>query len=430
MAKRASRRRWTVMVYLAGDNNLDGAGATDLGEMKTVGSSDRLAVVAQFDRSGTRRVTNRYYLRKGTALADDVVQRLGETNTGDPRVLQQFVQWAAKTYPADHYCLVIWNHGAGVDDSNLYGGDYFGGQPPPISRKGRIVARPRTRSLSPPVRMSTVEAAVKRARRALFAPTVEGMVRTRAIAFDDEAKDFLDNVELKRVLKATRKILKKDLDILGFDACLMSMVEIAWQLRDMVTLTCGSEEEEPGEGWPYDTILRAVARNPAITPKALASAIVRCYAASYGKNDGVTLSATDVGAVGPLVRAVSALGVALTKALRDPSKRAAILAIRAQVQEYTAPYDQYCDLGDLCALLAQFVRDPSVDSARQRVVAALKGAVLASAAKGKSVANSHGLSIYFPKKRVSSLYADLDFTKRNGWVGFIKAYTGVANRRR
>ena len=429
MAKRAGRRRWTVMVYLAGDNNLDSAGVTDLGEMKTVGSSDSLAVVAQFDRSGRSRVTNRYYLRKGTALADDVVQRLGETNTGDPRVLTNFVQWAARTYPADRYCLVIWNHGAGVDDSNLYGGDYFGGQPPPVSRKGTVVPG-RTRSLSKPVRMSTVEAALKRARRALFAPTVESMVKTRAIAFDDEAKDFLDNVELKRVLKAARKTLKKDLDILGFDACLMSMVEIAWQLRGMVSLTCGSEEEEPGEGWPYDSILRAVARNPAIAPKALAAAIVRSYAASYGKNDGVTLSATDVGAVKPLVGAVSALGTALTKALGDPSKRAAILAIRAQVQEYTAPYDQYCDLGDLCALLGQFVRDAAVTAARQRVLTALKGAVLANAAKGKSVANSHGLSIYFPKKRVSTLYSDLDFTKRNGWVGFIKAYTAAANRRR
>ena len=428
MKKRAARRRWTVMVYLAGDNNLDSAGVTDLGEMKTVGSSDSLAIVAQFDRSGRKRVTNRYYLRKGTALADDVVQRLGETNTGDPRVLEQFVRWAATKYPADHYCLVIWNHGAGVDDSNLYGGDYFGGQPPPVSRKGRVVVK--TRSLSKPVRMSTVQAAVKRARRALFAPTVETMVKTRAIAFDDEAKDFLDNVELKRVLASAKHAMKQDIDILGFDACLMSMVEIAWQLRGMATLTCGSEEEEPGDGWPYDTILRAIARNPAIAPKALASTIVRCYAASYGKNDGVTLSATDIAAVKPLVGAVSALGGALTKALRDPSKRAAILAIRAQVQEYTAPYDQYCDLGDLCALLARFVRDPAVKAARQRVVAALKGAVLANAAKGKSVANSRGLSIYFPKKRVSSLYSDLDFTKRNGWVGFIKAYTGVANRRR
>ena len=45
---------WTVMVYLAGDNNLDGAGAADLREMKKVGSSASVNVIAQFDRAGSR----------------------------------------------------------------------------------------------------------------------------------------------------------------------------------------------------------------------------------------------------------------------------------------------------------------------------------------------------------------------------------------
>ena len=40
---------WTVMVYLAGDNNLDGAGVADLREMKKVGSSASVNVIAQFD---------------------------------------------------------------------------------------------------------------------------------------------------------------------------------------------------------------------------------------------------------------------------------------------------------------------------------------------------------------------------------------------
>ena len=31
----ATKKSWTVMVYLAGDNNLDGAGVVDLNEMKS-----------------------------------------------------------------------------------------------------------------------------------------------------------------------------------------------------------------------------------------------------------------------------------------------------------------------------------------------------------------------------------------------------------
>ena len=140
---------WTIMVYLAGDNNLDGAGATDLMEMKKVGSSAAINVVAQFDRSGNKGTTKRYMLRKSTTLQADVVGDLGETNTGDPAVLKDFLTWGIKTYPAQHYLAVLWNHGAGWDDSNLYAGDYFSGEAPPavvhkgytLDAKGSIATR-------------------------------------------------------------------------------------------------------------------------------------------------------------------------------------------------------------------------------------------------------------------------------------------------
>ena len=118
--KQTSEKQWTVMVYLAGDNNLDGAGAIDLGEMKAVGSTAGINVVAQFDRSGKTRETKRYFLRKGGSLAKDAVAGLGETNAGDPDVLASFVDWGTKNYPARHYALVVWNHGNGWDDEDVY----------------------------------------------------------------------------------------------------------------------------------------------------------------------------------------------------------------------------------------------------------------------------------------------------------------------
>ena len=113
-------RRWTVLVYLAGDNNLDSAGLADLAEMKKVGSGDDLAIVAQFDRVGGRGVTRRYLLRKGTKLPDDVIASLGETDMGDPAVLEDFLRFGGTKYPADNYMVVIWNHGAGWDDTDVY----------------------------------------------------------------------------------------------------------------------------------------------------------------------------------------------------------------------------------------------------------------------------------------------------------------------
>jgi len=429
MARTArAKKRWTVMVYLAGDNDLDGAGVADLAEMKTVGSTRDVSVVAQFDRAGSKRLTNRYFLRKGTTLAEDVVTALGETNTGDPGVLRDFVTWAARDHPAAHYMLVIWNHGAGWDDANLYAGDYFGAAAPPVVRKGARL----TRGAAPealPVTMGTARAAFRRGRRALFGPTVSTLLSARAIAFDDQAKDYLDNRELERVLAGIRRTLERKIDILGFDACLMSMVEVAYQLRDAVRLICASEEEEPNEGWPYDAILKALAARPSMAPPALAQLVVEKYLASYEPGDGVTLAAADLSAVGSLAQAVNGLGRALAVVLEDAAARNAIVTVRAQVQEYTAPYDQYCDLADLCALLVRHVRQPDVRRTCDAVRSAVDRTIVAAGARGAGVAHSHGISVYFPKKTVSPLYSTLDFARKGGWATFIDDYTGRLRRR-
>ena len=426
------RADWTVMVYLAGDNSLDGAGVADLREMKKVGSSTSVNVIAQFDRAGTRGTTKRFYLRKGTDLAKDALQDLGETDTGDPKVLREFFTWGVNQYPARRYMLVIWNHGAGWDDSNLYAahGDYFSGDPPPIARRGMVmnkegsVARvQKARKLTRAVPMAQARSAVRHAHRALFSSTVDTMVKTRAIAFDDQAKDFLDNMELKRALVSFKKLLGRPLDIIGFDACLMSMLEVDYQIMSAASFAVGSEEEEPGDGWPYDRILKALAKNPAMTPKQLARTAVTQYAASYGAGDGVTLAAVELDQSATLSAAVNRLGQALSSAVGNRSKGTLLSAVRAKVQEYTAPYDDYVDLVDLCDGLQRLVGDAAVSKACGAVKQAAARMVLASAAKGSAVARSHGVSIYFPKRKVCALYSELDFAKRSAWARFIAAYT-------
>jgi Clostripain family len=431
--KTATRQAdWTIMVYLAGDNNLDGAGVTDLREMKKVGSSASVNVIAQFDRAGARGTTKRFYLRKGTDLAKDAVQDLGETDTGDPKVLREFFTWGVKQYPAHHYLLVIWNHGAGWDDSNLYAahGDYFSGDPPPIVRRDMVmnkegsVAKVRQpRKHARPIPMAQARSAVRRAHRALFSSTVDTMVHTRAIAFDDQAKDFLDNMELKRALVSFKKLLGRPLDIIGFDACLMSMLEIDYQIMGAASYAVGSEEEEPGNGWPYDRLLKALARNPGMSPEELARTAVTQYAASYSASDGVTLAAVELDQSARLAAAVNKLAQALLAAVGNRSKETLLSAVRAKVQEYSAPYDDYVDLVDLCDGLQRLLADAAATKACAAVKQAAARMVLASAAKGPGVARSHGVSIYFPKHKVCALYAELDFAKKSAWARFIAAYT-------
>jgi hypothetical protein len=423
--------KWTVMVYLAGDNNLDGAGVADLLEMKKVGSTADVNVIAQFDRAGAKGTTKRYYLRSGTKLAADAVADLGETDTGDPAVLRDFLAWGVKAHPADHYLAVIWNHGAGWDDSNLYSGDYFSGDAPPIVHKGQMLdkegsvgkpAAAKSRRTKEAIPLAQGRAAVRNARRALFSTSVQQMVQSRAIAFDDQAKDYLDNAELKRVLTQVKKLIKRKIDIIGFDACLMSMLEVGCQIKGVADFTVGSQEEEPNNGWPYDRLLKALAAKPDMSPADLARAAVSSYLDSYRNTDDVTFSAVDLAQIDPVAIAANKLGAALSKALGDAAKRAALASVRARVQEYSAPYDDYVDLVDLCDGLTSVLRNAEVTAACAAVKAATGKMVLASGAKGAKEARSHGTSIYFPKKQVCRLYASLDFARKSAWAKFIQDY--------
>jgi hypothetical protein len=412
---RADRRAWTVLVYLAGDNNLDPSGIGDLLEMKRVGSTPRVGVVAEFDRASGKGA-RRYVLRKGGTLAADAVATLGRVNTGDHKRLLDFIRWGVETCPAERYALVLWNHGQGWDDTDIYQGE-------------------RHRRLR---RLAT-----GRVRHALFRPPVRRLLRSairkyeaHAILLDDDAKDFLDNVELKAVLADATALLGAKLDLLGMDACLMSMAEVGYQMRDGARFTVGSEQTEPGDGWPYDRILALLVQHPEMDAGDLAAAIVKSYLASYTAADGVTQSACDLARAEDLAGAVAGLARALTAAVREAAPRQRILAARARVQSYEVPDN--VDLVDLCRLFAAGMPGSAVAkecAAVQRVVgkggAAARGGgyVVAAGSKGAALRDSHGVAIYFPTTAVSPLYPRLDWAKATGWDRFLEAYLAAVRGR-
>lgn len=419
--------KWTVMVYLAGDNDLDGAGVDDLREMKKVGSKKGVNIVTQFDRSGKDKRTKRYLIRQGGALDSDIVKDLGETNTGDPKVLTDFILWGAKNYPAEHYLVVIWNHGAGWDDENIYRVARW--IKSDVRRRGKSISGTNFGGLSVPFTFLR-SVSSRRMRRAVFSTSIEKALTTRAIAFDDDARDFLDNIELKKVFSTVTSKLGRKLDIVGMDACLMNMVEVHYQLKDTALYCVGSEEVEPGDGWPYDTVLSALVAKPAMTPREVSSLIVDKYIKSYRASDNVTQSACDFSKAKAAVAAIDGLAKALIKGLSASAVKTSLIQVRNQVQSYDTA--DYVDLIDFCGLLKQSAVSKEIKTACSTVIDALtnNGMVVKSGYKGPAVNNSHGISIYFPVKKISPLYAKLDFVKKTKWGEFLKEYVGSVVKRK
>jgi hypothetical protein len=100
------------MVFMTSPTDLELYADLDLLEMQKVGSVDgKLQVVVQINR---RRFPTpaRFHIEAGRRRLCEPLPR--RENAGDPEVLSDFLQWAAETYPAEKYLLVLWGHAFGV----------------------------------------------------------------------------------------------------------------------------------------------------------------------------------------------------------------------------------------------------------------------------------------------------------------------------
>ncbi|MEN9562596.1 MAG: hypothetical protein RIR73_840 [Chloroflexota bacterium] len=210
----APQAKWTVMVYIAGDNNLEDYVVLDLeNELGAIGSSANVQVVALADRApgydtsrGDWQGTKIYHVTQGmVADAASAVEDWGERNTGDPQTLIDFVNWSKSNYPADHYALIFWGHGW-----NWHPG---------------------------------------------------------YVMEDDTNADTLDYQEQKAAIPSLGFI-----DVVGYDGCNMASIEILNLWHGHATALTGSQEYVGWDGIEYDVVLAQLAANPNMTADQVAIA--------------------------------------------------------------------------------------------------------------------------------------------------------------
>lgn len=382
---------WTVLVYLAGDDRnprgIEYAIAQDLEEIKRVGSTEAVHFLAQTD-DASGNASYRYRLRKGTALDADRLERFdGDLNTGSTKTLVDFVQWAHHLFPARRTALVLWGHGSGHDDQDVY-------------RAVRGAVNPRTAS-----RMA-------QRRLGFFSGTRRSLLEqgpTRGYGYDDTAGDFLDNAELRKALLQVKEILGRKLAILGFDACLMAMVEVAYQIHDVADILVASERSEPGNGWNYTRAFGRLPGHPATRPDVLANDIVEAYRKAY--RDDMTLSAVNLRKIPELAGRFSEWARAADPADFHRLRRYAIDCSPRSGEGY-------CDLGTFL----EAASDPACSGNAEALRAgkALGEAIMASCGK------TSGLTLYAPGNfrprqagSTDALYLGLNFVRKTLWGDFL-----------
>jgi len=413
----APETEWLILAYMAGDNNLEGELLGDLAEMERVGSQPgQVEILAEVDRSpgqdtskGNWHGARRYYVLKGAdprRRASRLIADLGETNTGDPRVLEDFIAFGARNLPARRTALILSGHGSGMYT------------PPEMDSARRGPSSPHRRHRRPFF-------------HATRGPLRDTAPRTRGIAYDDTSGDCLDMLELKRVLARAHRILGRKVDLVGMDACLMTMLEVAYQIRDHARVLVGSEEVEPGAGWPYATILGDLGAKPTIGPEELGATIVRRYIESYEGTDlDATQSAIDLDQLDDLVEVVDALALALLAGLRSTGMVAALrLAWHRTLRFFD---DASVDLHHFATELARATDRRRIRRACKDLLRAVEGRaarspLVAEAHTGPRVEPACGVSIHFPAFRNPAFhYRELDFARRTRWADVMDASLGRA----
>jgi hypothetical protein len=426
----ADKKRWTVLVYMAGDNDLDADAVEDVKEMLKVGTGPDVWLVVQVDRS-RRAHTRRHVIpqKAGTSYEDALkaAQVLPEINTGDPKTLANFLAWGRAEFPADRLALVVWNHG-------------WGWKPYDLEEAGRAAPG----ASLPDARIVSLEAPSRRTfrtllpfRHALFrhpAPLRQALDIISYVGEDRHTglprADALDTLELARALSAGRGE-GGEVDLLGFDACLMAGLEIGYELRRHARVLVASEEDEPLDGWPYHALVRELREAPEMRPEKLGTAIAKSYlrwateTEARGESEtAYTHSAVRMSGLEDLARATARLGEGLTGALSKETL--AVLALVQAVQRM--PGDrQFADLGHFAKLVARHIKSKRVRSAAADVIDYLRNVVLHSGHVGTEVRRATGLTVYLPTDRKDfrayrRSYSALSFLRDHPeWLLFIDA---------
>ena len=417
----APRARWTVMVYLAADNNLAPAAVADLDELEAgvaalrdttdTAAAPAVQVVVQGELSQTymRRAgcadpscvglpswnTFRYAVA-GRAVPDSAphhgptgpVVDLGEDrDLTRPETLRDFVAWSKEMRPADHYLLVLWSHGGGyagvVSDETSAG-------------SGRM--------------------------------TVDGVRQALADA--------------------------GPVDVVDFDLSLAGSYETLAKLAGVAHSAVFSEAVTPAAGNDYAALLRGLgesiaagdaAGDAASSADSVAAMVVdRYHAAHVGGRETTTISAYDLDGFTAFETSLDALADGLRERLTDSTRAAATAAaihgaVAAGQRFDYAPLHDLVDVLDSLDVRSRALGDSDlaglVDDARTRATASdFRIHALAqtgAAPRALPVERASGLGIVWPSgdstdavrdAGPSSLDAYAALLPDHAWTRFLATY--------
>lgn len=419
--QRKAEKEWTFLTYMAADNDLAPFARKNLKQQADVGSTPYINIVTQLDTRtvGNKKITKRYYVEKNKLIvANDKDPATQKMDSGIPSTLIDFCKWAIELYPAKNYALVLWNHGTGALD---------------IGPKRSINPFPLF-LFNPDTNLVELDRSIPFSEFVLSSYLFD----PRGICFDDSTGHYLNNQDLELALATIcSTYLKQKFSIICFDACLMSMIEIASIVKKYAHFMTASQEVELGTGYDYYKILSPFEKQ-SLPKDIFARHIVEAYGKAYSTiTHDYTQSALNLSLIDALEKNVSEVAQLLTHCLRAQKGKSVTEALKASRHKlFCTHFDEpsYIDLyhfyTNLLSYMKQFSFKSSTDSThlvsklRELVSEGLElvSKTVTANSVGKNLSRAHGISIYFPERKLHQVYYHTSFAKSNPWAGFLATY--------
>lgn len=360
------QKEWTILVYMAADNDLECYALQNLKDMEYAVLKKRANVLVLLDRAegydetdGNWTDTRLFEVKHDSTNGSSVISKrldcpsLGlsknsetELDMANGNVLRKFIEFGKAQYAAKKYALIIWGHGTGwrysVTEGNL-----------PVC--GELLAGENTAGKLPACK--------------------EESAGGRAVAIDQRTNSYMSVSDLGKAVK------NEGLSLIGFDTCFGAVFENIYELKDSCEYIAAVPGVSPSCGWKYKYFLEALSSS---------DFEVKTAATLMAQSSTVKASVFDCKKLSLVMQSLEDFSKELAGSVTDDNSRNGLLAKLKNLPAYS--YNQYpCDLFlDIRSMANAFLQDECTELARsaQKLCSAMDSAAF-STGGGKSLCGIH-----------------------------------------
>lgn len=253
----------------------------------------------------------------------------------------------------------------------------------------------------------------------------------------------------------TEVVLGKNIEILGFDSCVMSSIEIACQFSRVANTMVASEGSIPTAGWNYTQILLGkISREPNTPANDIAVSFVEEFIKQQNKfalaDISVDISAWNLEKLKYLESELKNLAQSLLDCFTDKDSvvynqmRRLLVYVHCHCQTFML--EQQIDLGDFCSILSKEIdsmekelKDQDIEPIKKvresclEIIKKIKECILLTGFSGTDFQFASGVSVFFPWSLSSYNSAKEDYEKLifisgnsvgKTWNEFLQKYLG------